>query len=163
MLTGEEIRALRIVAPEAGLSDDQVQPNGVDLTLGAAWVLHGPGALGVAAATRELPARSECDPDATGWLHLPQGACGIRFAEPVRIPNDCGGLVFARSTLLRMGAHIPTAVWDAGYEGRAEGLLVVHNPDGLRVQIGARIAQLVFFRLTAPVAGYRGAYQGENL
>ena len=54
-------------------------------------------------------------------------------------------------------------MWDAGYSGRGEGLLSVLNPYGYRVQRGARIAQLVFFRLSAAaLEGYAGRYQGEN-
>jgi dUTP pyrophosphatase len=62
-----------------------------------------------------------------------------------------------------MGLHVPTAVWDAGYAGRGEGLLVVNNPYGTRLQRGARIAQLVVFRLSeAAAASYTGSYQHEN-
>jgi dUTP pyrophosphatase len=53
-------------------------------------------------------------------------------------------------------------VWDAGYSGRGEGLLIVHNPRGVRLQRGARIAQLVVFRLTASTSAYAGQYQNEN-
>lgn len=163
MLTGEEIRQLGIVAPGGGLLDQQVQPNGVDLSLAAAWTFGGIGGLGISAESRVLPPRDMLQPDPGGWLWLAPGAYGIRFAEAVRIPDDCGGLAFPRSSLLRMGATIPTAVWDAGYAGRAESVLQVHNSAGIRVQLGARIAQVVFFRLTARARGYSGAYQGENL
>jgi dUTP pyrophosphatase len=62
-----------------------------------------------------------------------------------------------------MGVHVPTAVWDAGYAGRGEGLLEVTNPDGVRLQRGARVVQLVLFRLTEVArSGYSGAYQHEN-
>ncbi len=77
------------------------------------------------------------------------------------MPLDCGGLVFPRSSLLRMGVHLPTAVWDAGYRGRGESLLLVVNPAGLRVQRGSRIAQLVLFRLTEQTRGYQGRYQED--
>ena len=58
----------------------------------------------------------------------------------------------------------PTGVWDAGYSGRSQALMVVHNPHGFRVQKGARLVQLVFFPLDDPTGpGYQGRYQGENL
>src|SRR2546425_5593991 len=98
--------------------------------------------------------------DADGWLELSPGTYGIRYAEWVAVPVDCGGLCFPRSSLLRMGVYVPTAVWDAGYAGRGSGLLVVSNPYGLRLRHGARIAQLVLFRLTEPAASaYAGEYQ----
>ena len=54
-------------------------------------------------------------------------------------------------------------MWDAGYSGRGEGLLSVLNARGYRLQRGARVLQLVFFRLSSPtVEGYKGRYHGEN-
>jgi dUTP pyrophosphatase len=69
-----------------------------------------------------------------------------------------------RSSLLRCGVSLHTAVWDAGYRGRSQALLVVFNELGYRVQRGARLMQLVFFRLAGPVAeGYQGRFLRENL
>ena len=162
MLTGEEIQRLGIVAPGAVLPASHVQVNGVDLSLDAVWRIGTNGALGMDDADRRLPERSPVEPDIAGWFSLQAGMYGIRFAEPVRIPLDCGGLAFPRSSLLRMGAHIPTAVWDAGYAGRAESLLFV-CVEYLRLQRHARVAQIVFFRLSEATTGYQGRYQGENV
>jgi dUTP pyrophosphatase len=160
VLAGEEIRRLHVVA-SAGA--EQVQPNGIDLSIDALWRFVDAGALGAASADRHLPDREELSFDAQGWLHLAPGTYGIRYAEWVEMPADCGGLCFPRSTLLRMGLHVPTAVWDAGYAGRGEGLLLVTNPHGVRLQRGARVVQLVLFRLSeAPGAVYTGQYQHEN-
>ena len=159
MLSGDEIRELRLLGIDQGL----VQPNGVDLSLDAAWRLLGPGTLGESNADRRLPERELLEFDAAGWIDLPSGGYGIRYAEAVELPADCGGLCFPRSSLLRMGLAVPTAVWDAGYAGRGEGWLQVNNPHGVRLQRGARIVQLVVFRLTRPASlGYSGAYQHEN-
>ncbi|MCX9014076.1 MAG: deoxyuridine 5'-triphosphate nucleotidohydrolase, partial [Candidatus Methanoperedens sp.] len=69
-----------------------------------------------------------------------------------------------RSSLLRCGVTIETAVWDAGYSGRSESLLVVFNEDGFRVKKDARVLQLLFYRLGERVSeGYSGVYQNENL
>ena len=164
MLSGDEIRQARLVhlPPEAERA--HLQPNGVDLSLDAVWPFLEAGALGRSNEDRHLPAGEALDFAVDdGWLALTQGTYGIRYAEWVEIPPDCGGLVFPRSSLLRMGCNVPTAVWDAGYAGRGEGLLEVTNPFGVRVQRGARIVQLVVFRLTSPAsAAYAGAYQHEN-
>jgi len=160
VIAGDEIRRLRVVASPG---PDQVQPNGIDLSFDAAWCFADRGALGAAAESRRLSDRQDLEFDADGWLELGPGGYGIRYAEWVEMPADCGGLCFPRSSLLRMGAHVPTAVWDAGYAGRGEGLLVVTNPHGLRLQRGARIVQLVLFRLSeTPGAVYTGRYQHEN-
>lgn len=163
MLSGDEIRRGGIVELDHGVPEVHVQPNGVDLSLEALFTWHSAGALGRSNADRVLPPRQEVAFDADGWADLAAGTYGVRYAESVSIPPDRGGLCFPRSSLLRMGVHVPTAVWDAGYSGRGEGLIVVTNPHGVRLQRGARIAQLVIFALTErPVQTYSGAYQNEN-
>jgi dUTP diphosphatase len=160
VLSGEEIRAAGVMAFDKGL----IQPNGVDLSLDSVWRLTpGAGALGRSNSDRLLPSRELLAFDAEGWLHLAAGGYVIRYAEEVSLPRDCGGLCFPRSSLLRMGVYVPTAVWDAGYVGRGEGWLEVRNPSGVRLQQGARIVQLVVFRLTQPAqSGYAGAYQERS-
>jgi dUTP pyrophosphatase len=157
VLSGDEIRRLSVVGSSS------VQPNGVDLSLDTLWRFDGAGSLGRENQHRVLPSREELPFDSDGWMDLPQGTYGVRYAEWVELPLDCGGLCFPRSSLLRMGLYVPTAVWDAGYGGRGEGLLVVSNPHGVRLEHRARIAQLVVFRLTEPAeAGYAGQYQHEG-
>jgi dUTP pyrophosphatase len=55
---------------------------------------------------------------------------------------------------------LDTAVWDAGYEGKGEGLLEVHHD--VELERGARIAQLVLAEANHEDA-YDGSYQGEGL
>jgi dUTP pyrophosphatase len=164
MLAGDEIRRGQFVGlPNAAAEAAHVQPNGVDLSLDAIWRFADAGALGRSAEDRRLPRREDLEFDADGWVELGMGTYGVRYAEWVAVPLECGGLCFPRSSLLRMGLHVPTAVGDAGYAGRAEGLLVVTTPHGARLQRGARIVQLVLFRLTEPAStGYAGTYQHEG-
>lgn len=163
MLSGDEIRRAAIVRLDESSPEAHVQPNGVDLSLEALFTWGAAGALGRSNDDRFVPPRIEVAFAADGWAELPSGTYGVRYAESVALPVDRGGLCFPRSSLLRMGVHVPTAVWDAGYRGRGEGLLVVTNPHGVRLQRGARIAQLVIFAMTEPPAQtYSGAYQDEN-
>ncbi|MEI2760841.1 MAG: hypothetical protein V9E95_01185 [Methanothrix soehngenii] len=41
----------------------------------------------------------------------------MTFNEIVNIPGDVAALARARSTLLRCGASLETALWDPGYLG----------------------------------------------
>jgi len=101
--------------------------------------------------------------DKDGWWDLHRGGYVITYRERVNLPNDLIALVHPRSSLLRSGVTIHGAVWDPGSSGRGEGLLSVHNSRGYRLQRGARVAQLVFFRLSSPTdEPYRGRYHGEN-
>src|SRR5881396_2930393 len=123
-----------------------------------------PARLGSAANVREPAAREDMPADKDGWWDLHRGAYVITYREKVNLPADLMGLLRPRSTLLRSGVSIHGAVWDAGYSGRGEGLMAVLNSRGYRLQRGARVAQLVFFRLSAATAeGYKGKYHGENV
>ena len=165
-LSREELRAALAADPplvEPVDQAEQLQPNGIDIRLERVQRLTTPGALGEAAAARDPAGREDVVPDAEGWWSLDAGAYVITYRERVNLPHDLFALGRSRSSLLRSGVAVHGAVWDAGYSGRGEGLLEVLSPHGYRVQRGARIVQLVFFRLADAVAeGYRGKYLGEN-
>jgi dUTP pyrophosphatase len=165
-LSREELRAALAAEPTLVEGIDaavQLQPNGIDLRVDRVFRLTSPGLLGAADHVREPAAREEFSPDRDGWWDLHRGAYVIGYAEKVNLPNDLMALARPRSSLLRSGVTVHAAVWDAGYQGRGEGLLSVLNPKGYRLQRGARVVQLVFFRLGTPSAdGYRGRYQEED-
>jgi dUTP pyrophosphatase len=88
----------------------------------------------------------------------------ITYNEVVHLPQNIMALGLPRSSLLRCGVNIHTAVWDAGYSGRSQSLLVVYNPMGFLLHRNAKVLQLIFFQLSRPVEqGYTGIFQGENL
>lgn len=141
----------------------QLQPNGFDVTLAQVQRHRGRGTIGTTNEQRVLPELDPVEPDADGFCDLAPGIYHILFNETVTLPNNLMALARARSSLNRSGVTIHAAVWDAGYSGRSTSLLAVLNPDGFRVQLGARVLQLVFFGLAAEAAeGYAGIYQGEN-
>ena len=99
-----------------------------------------------------------------GYVQLDPGPHLITFNEIIRLPLDIMALGNSRSSLLRCGVAVHTAVWDAGYHGRSQALIVVYNSHGFRVKRNARLIQLVFFRLSQPLEeGYHGIFKGENL
>jgi dUTP pyrophosphatase len=142
---------------------DQLQPNGFDLTLREVGQIQTGGQIGLSNAQRTI---SGCAPlafDSTGNLDLMPGAYVITFNEIVNLPKNIMALGAPRSSLLRCGVTVHMAVWDAGYSGRSQSLMVVYNSFLFRIQKNARIAQLVFFALAEETEGYHGAYQGENI
>ncbi len=140
------------------LRESQVQPNGVDLTLGAVFEQQSVGRI--ERGDKTVGDRRELDPDDDGVYHLEPGGYIVRYAERIRIPAEHVGFLYPRSSLLRNSCMLDTAVWDAGYEGRGEGLLEVHHE--IELQDGARIAQLTL--AAAEHEGtYDGSYQRENL
>ena len=143
--------------------EEQVQPNGIDLTLREVAMLQSSGRIAVENSQRVVSDLAPLAFDGLGFIDLVPGIYSITYNEIVNLPKDVMALATPRSSLLRCGVTVNTAVWDAGYRGRSQSLLVVYNPQGFRVQRNARVVQLVFLRLTGETGGYQGAYQGENI
>ncbi|MEC8857744.1 MAG: deoxyuridine 5'-triphosphate nucleotidohydrolase [Chloroflexota bacterium] len=142
----------------------QLQPNGFDMTVRDVARLTTPGAVAVDDAGRVLSETEHMEFGPDGWLHLEPGPFLVTFNEMVNMPLDVMALGRPRSSLLRSGAGVHTAVWDAGYHGRSQALLVVYHPQGYQVQRNARLMQLVFFQMeTAASRGYQGRFQSENI
>jgi len=167
VLSGSDIRRLLKRKPplmEGWLNlDEQVQANGFDLTLRDVAGIQSAGTIAISNNERVLADLSPLSFDANGFLELAAGVYIVTYNEIVHLPKNIMALGRPRSSLLRCGVNLGTAVWDAGYEGRSQSLLVVHNPQGFRVQKNARITQLVFMELTGDSEGYNGVYQRENI
>jgi len=159
----------RLLQQEPPLIEDyidletQVQPNGIDLTLREVALLQTSGKIAASDSQRLVSDLAPLVFDGLGFIDLMPGAYIITYNEIVHLPNNVMALARPRSSLLRCGVTINTAVWDAGYSGRSQSLMVVHNPQGFRLQRNARIVQLVFLQLTRETEGYHGAYQEENI
>jgi deoxycytidine triphosphate deaminase len=135
----------------------QVQPNGVDLTVEAVFEQVTPGRID--RDGKSIGDRRGLEPT-DELFRLDRGGYVIRYGERIAIPEDHVGFLYPRSSLLRNSCMLDTAVWDAGYEGRGEGLLEVYHP--IELEQGARVAQLVLAE-AAHEDQYDGSYQGENL
>jgi dUTP pyrophosphatase len=167
VLSGKDIRRLIKRNPpliEGWLNlEEQVQTNGFDLTLRDVAVMHSAGKIMASNSKREVSALSPLEYDGEDCLDLANGVYMITYNEVVHLPKNIMAFGRPRSSLLRCGVNVGTAVWDAGYEGRSQSLLMVHNPQGFKVQKNARVAQLVFLEMTGESEGYKGIYQGENI
>lgn len=141
---------------------EQLQPNGIDLTLRDIARIVSPGQIGTSNTDRIISRTEPLSFEKDGFIALTPGCYLITYNETVNMPPDITALGRPRSSLLRCGVDVGTAVWDAGYCGRSQSLLVVHNPAGFRIQRNARVMQLIFFRLSGETAGYNGKYQNEN-
>ncbi|MDZ4246574.1 MAG: deoxyuridine 5'-triphosphate nucleotidohydrolase [Dehalococcoidia bacterium] len=143
--------------------EEQLQPNGIDLTLRDIARLSSRGTIGQRNAQRVLSSSERMVFDENGFVNLTSGEYLITLNEIVHLPLNIMALAKPRSSLLRCGVAIHNAVWDAGYEGRSQALMVVYNRNGFQLQQDARVLQLVFFRLFNPSEGYKGYFQRENM
>lgn len=168
MLNRQEIKELidkEQLIEECINLETQLAPNGFDLTAGSVFGFDSPGKIDFSNKERVLPKGVELIPekqspeDKFGWWHLEKGAYKIRTNEIVNLPNDLVGLAFTRSSLLRVGAFTQHGVWDAGFKGRGEFILVVDNPQGLQLKQNARVVQIVFLRINHTEQGYQGIHK----
>lgn len=142
----------------------QLQPNGFDVTIKEVHEYSSVGELGPGTSLSTLSEHEMLLFDHSGFLHLAKGAYMVTLNEIVNLPRHIMALARPRSSLLRSGVAVHTAVWDAGYGGRSQVLLAVYNPLGYRVAKDARLLQMVFMVLVSPVEeGYRGRFLGENI
>ena len=161
LLAKEKIKEKGLVTET--ISDIQFQPCGVDLSLREVYSLETEGTVDFDNSERKL-SETRRIVFSGDWAHLKKGAYKIIYNEVVSIPEDCAGLGYPRSSLLRCGAFIHCAVWDPGYKGRSESLLIVSNEKGLKLKKNARLIQLVFIKLDEKAKSlYSGKYKGENL
>jgi dUTP pyrophosphatase len=142
--------------------EKQVQQTGIDFTLSAVMRFKTGGQVDFDNSERKLPEMEEVLPNGE-WFTLSQGAYKVRFNEIVHIPTNLMGIARPRSTLLRCGATMNTALWDPGYEGRSESMMTVMNPNGIRLKKNAKIMQMVFLTLQEATESYSGKYQRENI
>ncbi|MDD5668644.1 MAG: deoxyuridine 5'-triphosphate nucleotidohydrolase [Candidatus Omnitrophica bacterium] len=171
MLNREEIEKL---IKEKDLITDyidvsvQLTPNGFDLTAAQIFAFDGVGAVDFSNKERVIPEGKELCPlkekdgDRYGWWHLQKGAYKIKTNETVSLPKDLLAIAFTRSSLLRIGAFTQNGVWDAGFKGKSEFILIVENPAGIKVKQNARILQLIFTRINETLNGYDGVYQNKK-
>jgi dUTP pyrophosphatase len=151
----------------SGLVDEiihqsQYQPAGVDITLKEVYMFSSAGMIDFDNKERKI-SDVELLPFESEKVTLRPGAYKVVFNEYVRIPKDAAALCLPRSSLLRCGVTLECAVWDPGYEGRSEALLLVKNEHGITFKKNAKIGQMVFIRLSEDAKSlYEGVYKGEN-
>lgn len=137
--------------------DRQLTPNGFDMTLAQIEAINDRGSIDFTNEERDIPPSEPVDLQ-DEWWELEKGVYKATANEVVDIPADLVGIGFPRSSLMRMGAHIQNAFWEAGYHGKTQFLLCVENPAGIRIKKDARVLQLSFHELEEVSEGYSGRY-----
>ncbi|MCS7129906.1 MAG: deoxyuridine 5'-triphosphate nucleotidohydrolase [Archaeoglobaceae archaeon] len=139
----------------------QLQPNGFDCTLRSVAKFRSVGKIDFDNRERVLAEIEEIK--FKEWVFLPSGVYKAMLNEIVKLDEDLMAIAKPRSSLVRCGVDVLTAIWDSGYEGRSEVTLAVHNPFGVWLKKNARIVQLVFIKLCSKTEKYSGVYKFENI
>ena len=95
--------------------EEQVQPNGFDLTLREVALLQSSGKIAVKNTERRLPDLASLTFDGLGFIDLMPAVYAITYNEMVHLPKNVMALARPRSSLLRCGVTVDTAAWGAGY------------------------------------------------
>ncbi len=151
MILGEEL--LRRVFP--GLEEDQYQPAGIDLRLRRVFRLRGEAGL-LRGDEKRLPEYREVEPEGGEYRLDPGEPYVLELAPKLEIPEDTVALFFPRSTLIRSGVAVHTAVGDPGFRGHIRVLAVNHHREPYRLARGERVVQAVFIK-----AKGAGTYSGD--
>jgi len=152
---------------DGDIMDEAVQKNGIDLTIDKIIQLMGCPSFSHNKDYEERCVHMEIEPqsitglDSPGW-NLGPGEYVIQWNEKIKIPTLAIGLLLPRSSMLRNGITINGAVWDRGYEGKGQSLMIVGS-NGVLIERFYRAAQMIFIGAIDDGESYEGQYQGENL
>lgn len=143
-----------------GNLNDQLQPNGFDLTLDKIYRYDESGFVGN--KEKYIPKYKVIEPEVTGY-YLPMGTYAFDIAETIKLPLDICALTIQRSSLMRCGCITNIGWWDSGYNGKGFSQLIVNNYYGFRISQHAKIIQMIFLNNTQQTEGYKGSYQLEGV
>lgn len=83
--------------------------------------------------------------------------------EVINTPKDLMPLVFPRTSLFRAGLLLLNSKTDPGYKGTLTMGLKNLSDFDVKLQIGARICNIVFFKIDGETVDYRGQHQGGRV
>lgn len=98
-------------------------------------------------------------PNERYWT-LGPGVYSLTFHQGCSLPNNIKAEIIHRSSLLRMGVEIKSAVYDPGFKVEQMGaVMVVHN--NVTIEYGSRVAQIIMAE-TQVAQEYNGQFQDEK-
>ncbi len=87
----------------------------------------------------------------------------VQTAEIIHTPLDLMPMVYPRGSLFRAGLLLLASKTDPGYEGQLTFGLTNLGPFPVKLQLGARICNIVFYKIEGEVIAYRGQHQGGRV
>lgn len=157
-----------------GRKDKDYQPSGLDLRLGKVFCLdfERDEQYGLIDGKKYLPEHKpikpmlmRCGEDdyVAGWNLIPQQPYICQVKNQIKIGKNNAQFYLPRSTLLRAGVNVYTALGDLGYNGHLSFLVINHSPRPFFIGEGERFAQLVDFEVKGGSESYDGDYQEKEV
>lgn len=140
----------------------QIQPASLDVTLGASF--KKPASRTV--MTMDSPIEyADITPMEGKYIFIsPHSFVLATTQEYIYLPDDITAFVEGRSSIGRMGLFVQNAGWvDPGFVGQITLELFNASDNTIQLEIGRRIAQLVFVKMSNPcIRPYSGKYQFQT-
>ncbi|MFA5933522.1 MAG: hypothetical protein WCV81_04570 [Microgenomates group bacterium] len=87
----------------------------------------------------------------------------VQTLETVNTPQDLMPMIYPRSSLFRAGLLLLNSKTDPGYKGKLTMGLKNLSDFPVRLQMGARICNMVFYKIEGKTVNYRGQHQGGRV
>lgn len=87
----------------------------------------------------------------------------VSTVETINTPKDLMPLIFPRTSLFRAGLLLLNSKTDPGYKGTLTMGLKNLSEFDVKLQMGARICNVVFFKIEGQTVSYRGQHQGGRI
>lgn len=145
---------------------------GIDLRLGAVYKIVQGGAfieadgklLGRRKGVKtELVAQYQKKGRQKELVIKPEDYYLVSTLEVINTPKDLMPLVFPRTSLFRAGLLLLNSKTDPGYKGSLTMGLKNLSEFEVRLQLGARICNVVFLKIEGKTTSYRGQHQGGRI
>ncbi|MBI2330436.1 hypothetical protein HYU94_03520 [Candidatus Daviesbacteria bacterium] len=87
----------------------------------------------------------------------------VQTVESINTPLDLMPIVHVRTSLFRAGLLLLNSKTDPGYCGKLTMGLTNLSSFPVKLQMGARICNIVFHKITGKTIKYRGQHQGGRV
>lgn len=135
---------------------------GVDLRIGKLYAVGGCSLIG-RENRKTLSTRLVTDAQREGVCLKSDSFYLMETIEKINMPDNLVALFTPRSSMLRSGLMVYTATCDPGYSGTLT--FAIKNIGGCdaRIEIGARVANVMFYEIDGDVRLYNGTWQGGRV
>lgn len=160
-LTGRELYEKGIIT--GFIPEENIQQHGIDLNLRRVIKLasYGIGGQIPVYGKTELGERYEVEPAGSLQWNLDPGAYEVVFDQGCRVPADQRLRIVQRSSILRNGGILQSSVFDAGFQTDAIGTVMFFFCP-IRIQVGARVGQMIAEGSNNVYNLYNGQWQGDQ-
>lgn len=87
----------------------------------------------------------------------------VQTLETVNTPKDLMPMIYPRSSLFRAGILLLNSKTDPGYKGTLIMGFTNLSPFEVKLQMGARICNMVFYKIEGETVDYRGQHIGGRV